>query len=467
MYKLYLTRGERRVVSLLTVAILCIALLPVALGSDLSKSYAPHIIFIYTILGALIFSVRSSILAFLSPNSLVFFYSSISLLLGSIAFKLEAVLVIRNLIAYGQHQHTGLALTFIMLGLISMPIFEVAHKRIYSDRTASPKLGKSHLAVMLLLAVPLTFAGIDFAVVGGSGSLSPYLASLISITILIYASRLNRFIRYFMYLGVFATMVSIFSQDKRIAVFLIFAILLLEARRGALVFNLKGILFATCALGAVIYGILVMSINRGYGSFLDIGGVLEASGFVLEYIKSDFFLAGFFQNIEASYFYFHYLNAAELVLGGEVDPSLGSTLLKPLFIPFPRSLIPWKPESIIDLYTVAHDPGFRLVGGSWVVNFGAEYLWNFHILGLILFSVFAKINAVFYRALLSPKIGRKPYFSVFMLFAYMNIITYARGSGLDLFAFSLVVVGAIVFLSAVAHAALRFPSRPVVVKRDF
>ena len=462
MYKLYLTRGEGRLVSLLTVALFFIALLPAALGSDLSKSYAPHILFIYTILGALLFWVHGSILIFLSPNSLVFFYSSLSFLLGSIAFKLEAVLVIRNLIDYGQHQHTGLALTFIMLGLISMPIFEVAHKRVYFDRSALPKLDKSHLAVMLLLTLPFVFGGVDLAPFGGFGTLTPYLMSLIGVTILIYASRLNRFIRYSVYLGVFVVMVSMFSNDKRIAVFLMFAVILLEARRGALVFNLKGILFSACVLGAVIYAILVMSINRGYGGFLDNEGVVEASGFVLNYIKTDFFLAAFFQNIEVSYAYFHYMNAAELVLGGEVDLSLGSTLLKPLFIPFPRNLIPWKPDSIIDLYTIAHDPSFRLVGGSWVVNFGAEYLWNFHILGLILFPIFAKTNAVFYRALLSPKIGRKPYFSVFMLFAYINVITYARGSGLDLFVFSLIIVGVITCLSAITHASLRSQSNPVV-----
>ena len=459
MIRTYGSANEALRASFLTLAMLCIALVPMCIGSNLSKEFAPYILAIYTLLGFSVFWIKGSALTILSPNSLVFFYSTISLILGSVAFKFDAVLVTRNLADFQNHQHTDSAFTFIMIGLTFFPLIEVVHKSVFVNQYTDIRFSKSHLAVLSMLTLPLVVLNVDLAMVGGAGSLSPYLLSLVSIACLIFASKFTRFTRLIIYMLTFATMVSIFSQDKRVAIFLLLVISLLEARRGAFILNFKGLVFVILIIVAALYAILLMSINRGYGGYVQAEGVIAASSFVLDYMKSDIFLAGFFQNIEVSYFYFHYLNAAELVFSGKVELALGSTLIKPLFLPFPRDILPWKPSGIIDLYTFVHDPAFRLLGGSWPPNFAAEYLWNFHVFGLILFPILATINAVFFRVLLSRYTEVNPFFMVFMLFAYMNVLTYARGSGLDLIAFLLIIAGVFTLFAASVHETLRFAVR--------
>lgn len=101
-------------------------------------------------------------------------------------------------------------------------------------------------------------------------------------------------------------------------------------------------------------------------------------------------------------------NAGEFISSSREDLSLGSTVVKPLFLPLPHDLIPWKPDSMISLYTMVYDSGFRLRGGYWPPNFAAKFLWNFHLFGIFLFPAFGFINSKFYRAMNAALAGRRP-----------------------------------------------------------
>lgn len=431
------------------------AILPLILGSEQTKNYAPIILFVYTLLGAKFFWLRKSLLIFLSPNSLVFFYTSLSLLFGSIAFSTEAVLVSKNIIDYSLHLHTDIALSFIMIGMICFPLFEVLKGDQVEVSNMQNRVSFTHVLVVAIIALPFIIADFDFSIVGGSGSLAPYLISLSAAAIVLWATKFKATFRYSIYLLVFLLMVGVSSHDKRIAIFLIFVLAFFEARSGALKLNIRGVLISVVGGGVTILAILAMSINRGYGDFVQDVSIIEASGYVMKYINSDIFMAAFFQNIEVSYFYFHYLNAIELIFSGREPLALGSTMIKPLFLFFPRDIIGWKPDSIITLYTIAHDPGFRSIGGSWPTNFAAEYFWNFHIFGLLIFPIFAKINVIFYRKLLSDGGKFRPYIYIFMIAVYMQIVTYARGSGLDQLTLSLIIFGVFCMLSSVVYLAIR------------
>lgn len=438
----------------LFVAMLLIALIPLAIGVDQTKIHAPTIILAHLTVGLLLFSLRRRLSTFLSPNSLVFFYVSLSLFLGSIAFKMDAVLVANNLLDYSTHQFSDIALFFVLFGLSFLPLVEILHKEKRPSCAPTVFFNGTHLFTVLLVSLPALSVGLDLSAIGGSGGLNTYILSLLSVSCVVYLQRFSFLVRYLGYFFIILSLVVLFSHDKRIAIFLIFPIALLEAHRGTLTVSMRGALISVVGVTTVLYLILVMSINRSYGGFVQDEGVLEASKYVLAYVKVEYFLAALFQNIEVSYFYFHYMNAAEFILSGREKISLGSTLVKPLFLPFPRDLIPWKPDSMIDLYTTAHDPGFRLRGGSWPPNFAAEYLWNFHLLGIVIFPIFGFISARFYRAINAVLARPRPYMLVFMMFVYMNIITYARGSGLDLFIFICLVPGFFLFCAYLAYFVL-------------
>lgn len=437
-----------------TAAFILISIFPLILGAELTKEYAPTILSMFIFLGATIFAYTRNSVQFFSPNSLVFFYCSLSLALGSMGMRDGLSLVPRTISEYERHAYTHVALSFVMLGLAFLPLVQVRLANRIQLSRSGVRIRMARLIPISLIVAPIAFVGLDLSAIGGSGNLSVYAQSLLSVALILIFGRYSAVVRYAVFLGILIVMVVLHPHDKRVAIFLAFPFLFLEARSGALNLSLGSIVVFSALIALLIYLLLAMSIARGYGGFDVDGSVLLAFLLVGEYFSSEFFWAALLQNIEVSYFYFHYVNAIELIASGVASPTLGETLIKFFFLPFPREIIGWKPDSIIDLYTLTYDPSFRSIGGSWPPNFAAEYFWNFHLFGIILFPVFAWLNARLFNYLLSPKASKQPYLFILGLFAYMNILTYARGSGLDLFSFFLVTAGLMLLLSALLHQAL-------------
>jgi hypothetical protein len=184
-----------------------------------------------------------------------------------------------------------------------------------------------------------------------------------------------------------------------------------------------------------------MSVARGYGGIKGIDNLFDAIPTIWTYVRSDDFLSGFLANIEVSYFFFHAINAVDYVLTNPEILSFGSTLIKPVFIFIPRQIAPWKPVSIIDKYTTAYDPEIRDLGGSWPISIFSEFIWNYHVLGVILAFIIAKILVRYHILMLLSYKKNLFYKTVFFLFAYTNIVTLARGCGFDQYILFILIGG--------------------------
>lgn len=439
---------------LVVAPLIFLSTFPLMLGVDLAKEYAPIVLAAYASLGAVIFSYSKNSVQFVSPNSLVFFYCSISLALGSLGMRDGVSLQLRSVSEYEQHAYTHVALSFIMLGLATLPLAQIwlGRPKARDKLNCTIKL-KCSIPVFLVFA-PIVIFGIDLSAIGGSDSLGIYAQSLLSIYLILLLHRYGATARYIGFIAILLTMVVLHPFDKRHAIFLVFPFIFLEVRTGAMRFSLRSMVALFLLVCLLIFLLLAMSIARGYGGYDVDESVILAMSFIGEYISSDIFLAAFFQNIEVTYFYFHYVNAVEFVLSGQAELALGSTLIKPLFIPIPRDVIAWKPDSIIHLYTSAYDPKFRAMGGSWPPNFAAEYIWNFHIFGVLLFPLFAWMNVRVFNILMNLNASARPFLFAFYLFIYMNIFVYARGSGIDLFVFIIALGGVLLICCSVVHLML-------------
>jgi hypothetical protein len=179
--------------------------------------------------------------------------------------------------------------------------------------------------------------------------------------------------------------------------------------------------------------ILGMSIARGYGDYGENLTLIEAFVFIDDYIRTPEFIIYFAQNIETNYLFFHALNSIELVLEDWGYLAYGSTFFKVFFIPFPRYLFPFKPSSILELYTTAYSPSFRSIEGSWVITVFSEFVWNFGVFGVFASYYFGRLIDIFSIKLFHSFRKRNSLRPIQLLFTYTILFTYVRGSGLDQF----------------------------------
>ena len=114
--------------------------------------------------------------------------------------------------------------------------------------------------------------------------------------------------------------------------------------------------------------------------------------------------------------------------------SLGSTIIKFLFIPFPRSYFGFiKPESIISQYTSEYSSGLRASGGSTPPNVYAEMFWNFHFIGIFSSIIIFGLFLLIFIKLIRWIKYENTYKYSWCLFAFSQFLAYARGSGLDMY----------------------------------
>lgn len=424
-----------------------LSLLPLAIGSDLTKRFASVIILAYSLLGFGAFYRSRSLISFLAPNSLVFFYVTSSMTLGAFALQENLVPVNFSEIFFGITT-LHISISFLLSGLMFLPLIQawVTGNEARSNRRLI--LGGKSIAIITIVFVIVGLFQFDLAAVGGQGDLNSYILNIYGVCIIIYSLRFATTVRYIIFLILLAVMSQIFYYDKLMAIFLVLPFVFNEFRAKVTITSSRHFLYLGAIFFAVLYSILAMSVSRGYGQFDTEGGLLEAALLVPSYISTPEFLVSFFQNIEVSYFFIHFVNAVDLVANGHVDLTYGSTIWKTFLLPIPREVLPIKPESIISLYTNSIDPFYRNVGGSWPPNFAADYFWAFHAFGLVFFPVFAYLNSRLFRYLISESAEARPFLTIVALYAYMHVLTYARGSGLDMYVFTIFVPALFMFVSS-------------------
>ena len=262
---------------------------------------------------------------------------------------------------------------------------------------------------------------------------SKFSLQLIVLVIIVNYLVYNRFsLRILVYLFILSLMVIYNFENKREVIVVLFAIILIETlySRILLKFNTKRLIAYFLVVATFILLIISSSILRGYGGF-ETNSFREAVILVPEYVKSEVFVDGITDNLELNYNYGTGTSAMNLIIEGELNYQFGLTLLKVFFLPIPRSIVKFKPESTMQMYTKKFNPSFWNEGGSLPVILPVDMFINFHLLGVFFIYFLMRIfDNIFIKVLLfGPKY--KYYFSA--LFFIVTILLFARGSGLELY----------------------------------
>jgi len=428
--------------------LLAISLVPLTLGNELTKNFAPTILFLYVVFGFIFINRARNLLNFMSPNSLIFFYSSLSLLLGSWAYKNGYVFVYQDQMDFLRWRKMDVSLSVIMISLSVMVITDDYFRRRMKGVFQSYTI-KTNRSLMLsgLILVPFFFTTLDLDMLGAQGDLSIIPKTILAMFCIISCQRLeNKFLRWTIYIFLIIVFATFSIADKRDSIFLIFPAIYLEFARKKITLTPMVMLWALLIITFLLGLILTMSVARGYGNYGQFTTLTDAFPFLLGYLKSDDFIPGFFANIEVNYFFFHALNAIELIVNNPELISFGSTIIKPLFFLVPRNIAEWKPDSIIHLYTSLHAPDIRAIGGSWPISIFSEFFWNFYFFSPLFVLVFSAVLAKFQLETIKLLCKNDNFKLAFFIFGYMNLIILARGSGFDQYVVFVILGGASILI---------------------
>jgi hypothetical protein len=438
--------------SISVLLLISISLLPLFLGNILVKEYGGFVFAAFFLVCFYKTFIKRDLFFYFTPGALVLFYTITSLTLGAFGFSNGTVIPIGNLAFYDGWMNVDKGFSVILISLTILFAFEqmqTSRVRAYIDYIRGNQIISSpNLPIApLVIFIPFFFVSLDLGVFGADGDLSVIPRSVFAICIIYLACKLrfnSRMAVYLLLLLVYST----FSIDsKREAIFLIFPMIYFEVTSRRITPSFRVVFSTMGILIVLLYIILLMSIARGYGGFDTQGGLFESITFIVEYLNSELFIASFLNNIEVNYFYFHALNSIELVLRDTSVLSYGSTIIKFLFTFIPRSIMESKPDSIITLYTELHSPLFRAEGGSWPISVFSEYFWNFYYFSPLFIVIFSFFITRFGVGILKAVIAGRGFYLVFLMFCYMELITFVRGSGFDQYFVYICLAGFFVFLS--------------------
>ncbi|MDB4659650.1 hypothetical protein OAE57_01100 [Synechococcus sp. AH-551-C10] len=433
------------------------AIIPLFFGNEWTKEFGYIVLLIYSLIGMLTIAVFRDLKAFFMPSSVLFLYLSWSMTIGAWGHSMSAVLSDKQYGNYMRLSHVDASLAIFMLTLATLiPLSLFLNSRINSSGR-SIRFPTYPLYVFIFILLPFLFFKIDLSVLGGKGTIGNIITSLMSISAVIIVANMRLAQRYLLYILIIALNASLYAFSKRYAIFLIFPILYLESSNVRFKFDLPFVIKSIVSFIVVAGLIIVMSIYRGYGGF-EPGTFINSFRFVGQYLSSDLFLPFFLNNIEANYTFFHAVNAIEMIFLDPEKITFGSTFASFIFLPLPREVFPWKPDGIITLYTTAYDPYLRAKGGSAPINVVAELIWNFWlfapIVGVVLVWILAKLELI----LTIVREKRHSLSMVFYLFAYMSILSFARGGGTNILLFELLVAALFMLLARILSILL-FSSR--------
>jgi hypothetical protein len=170
------------------------------------------------------------------------------------------------------------------------------------------------------------------------------------------------------------------------------------------------------------------SILRGYGGF-PVSGLFDAMKYVPAYITSDLFVDGITDNFELNYNYGVAITSLELLMDGRLDYQYGMSFIKVFFLPIPREILEWKPESVLQLFTREYAPSWWVVGGSMPVMFASEMFINFSYFALIPIAIVLRfLDGLFVYWNGADKLSLGAMSAVFLV---ITVLMLARGSGVE------------------------------------
>jgi hypothetical protein len=298
------------------------------------------------------------------------------------------------------------------------------------DPVDLPASGASYPEWYSLLKAPLYFMA--FLLVSAFDVFSAFSFQLAILVMHLTEPALRRRAYRFAVCGVYLAILLAFSfENKREIAMVLFLVLFLEAYFSRARLSLRPLhLLGYVGAAAAFFGlILAASILRGYGAF-EVKSAMQAVLLIPQYISSDIFIDGITDNLELNYSYGTTITAMDHGLRGLIDLQYGGSLIKWVYLPIPRDAIPFKPESIMQLFTSKFLPEWWRAGGSLPVMFAADMFLNFHVFGIAPFALvwwginelYVRIHTVAFRSV--------AYFSC--IFAVITVLMFARGSGIEL-----------------------------------
>lgn len=422
-------------------------------SSEVMKQYAYIFYLLFSLIIFISLAKEKKMVVFFSPAIITLVYILLSFSIGSFAFSKGYVLNAPDYKNFLGWKYVEWSTFFVLFSSTCIFLIDSIFRPYYISATQSinninRNKVKYFTCISLLVATLFIFIPLDMSFMGSSGDMSmvPKTIAAISVFYLVNTKKYHsRFIVYFLVIGLF----SIFSfENKREAIFLIFPILFLEAIFYSKEFNLKIVIHITLIIGIIAFLIIIMSITRGYGGFGEISSVFSAIPFVLEYINTDLFWSYFFNNIEVNYTFYNSMQALEYIQSDWSLVSYGSTIIKAVFIFIPRTIFEAKPQSIIDLYTIYHNPVFRNVGGSSPINIFSEFFWNFGFYAVIPLSFLYMILSHIFLNMINIMKKNRTAIAILLLYAYMDFLVYVRGSGLDMYLVNVLIGLAFVVISS-------------------
>nr|WP_315156023.1 hypothetical protein [uncultured Flavobacterium sp.] len=254
-----------------------------------------------------------------------------------------------------------------------------------------------------------------------------------------YLAYFQKIIRFLVYLVFLVLMVKFNFENKREVVISLFSMIFLETyySRIVLQFTFKKILLYFSGIFLFFFLVLTSSILRGYGSF-GAETFSTAATYLPEYVESDIFVDGITDNLELNYSYGTGISAMNMIIKGDLPYQYGYTLLKLFFLPIPRDMISFKPESIMQMFTKKFYPSFWAEGGSLPVILPVDMFLNFHFLGFLATGLI--VYLLDYLFVKFHQFRHRSFFYFSFVFLFSTVLAFARGSGIDLYIFYYIVI---------------------------
>jgi len=285
----------------------------------------------------------------------------------------------------------------------------------------------SHAALLMFPVLVVPFAALAY--------LDVYMAFSFQLVILLAhltdPSLRGKWYRWPIYGGYLVAMVAFDFDNKREIAMSLFLMIFLEVyySRTPLRFGLRNLIGYAASALAFFALVLAASIMRGYGSF-QVTSMVDAFSYIPQYMTSELFADGLTDNLELNFNYGVTITSIDQTLRGIIDYQHGASLIKVLFLPIPRDSIPYKPESVMQLFTRIYAPERWLEDGSLPVMFASDMFMNFNYLGLLPFAlVWGGINRLFVAF---HTVTPRSFAFYSCAFLVITVLMFARGSGLEL-----------------------------------
>lgn len=384
---------------------------------------------------------KISLYSLLSPSFICVFYISVSFAAGSYTSS-RGMGLNGDYLFLPQKMDYFKTISFFFL-LTNFLVFQIFRNNAIKHYTTSISLinaepKKNHnLKIFLLIILHLILFNFsfDWTRLGiGSGFNYPFLVTTSIILFFLIADR-KPVIKYSIYALILVLYTKFNFESKREILYILMLIIFFElVHRPSIKLHLKQIsIFASIGLLAVTI-IIVSSVYRGYGSVDDATGVVETVSAASQYIGSDIFKDALVENFELNTSFCNAFNSVEMVLQEKIEFQYGLSFLRIFLLPIPASLIPWKPDRIIIIYTSAFAPTYYANGGSLPPTFYSEAFINFHYFSILfIIFIFYIFDAIFYFASKRIMKGKLNTLVVLSVFSSITAMQFIRGSSIDLY----------------------------------